>query len=124
MSGQWQLDQDAVHAVIGIEPCDQGKQFVLAGIGGQNVLEARHAQLPGHLALTAHVNLAGRIGTDEHDGKPRHLPRLPGQVRNATGDLLTQHAGIGFAVDSPSTHLVTRIGYDRAFGAKPALVTA
>ena len=68
---QRQLDEDAVHRRVGVQPRDERQKIGLGGLGGQLVLEGRHPGLGRLLALVADVDLARRVLAHQHDRKPR-----------------------------------------------------
>ena len=64
--GQRQLHQDAVDRGIGIQCRDQRQQLGLGGLGRQPVIEARHAEFGGELALAADIDLTRGIRADQN----------------------------------------------------------
>jgi hypothetical protein len=101
LPGQRQLDQDAVHRAILVEPVDQLQQLVLAGAGRQAMVEALHAELGGDPALALDVDLARRIVADQ-DGGEAGLDALRHQLGDAFADAGAQAGGEGLAVDQAS----------------------
>ena len=97
--GQRQLHQDAVHAGIGVEPGDQRQQLGLGGLLGQAMIEARHAELGRHLALAAHIDLAGRIGADQDRRQAGLGAAFGDQLGHTRAHALAQAGGVRLAVD-------------------------
>ena len=69
---QWQLQQNTVYLVIGIELINQLHQLILCGGIGQLVLKTLHTRLGGLLAFVAHINLTGGILSNEYYCKTGH----------------------------------------------------
>ena len=68
---QGQLDEDAVHRIVRIEPRDEIDQLGLGCLDRQAMLEACHARRDRRLALGAHIDLARRILADKNDREAR-----------------------------------------------------
>ena len=71
---QGQLQQDAVDLIVVIQTGNQRLDVRLAGISRQMVMQGSHAAFLGLAHLVAHIDLAGRIFTDQ-DHRERRLPR-------------------------------------------------
>jgi hypothetical protein len=69
--GQRQLQQDAVDALVGVEPREQLAQLVRLHVAGHLVVEGLDAHLGAVLALHAHVDRGRRIVADEHRRQAR-----------------------------------------------------
>ena len=67
LSGQGQLQQDAVHVVTAVELGDEGQQGVLRGVGGQVDAAALDAALRTVVDLAADVDLAGGVLPHQND---------------------------------------------------------
>ena len=60
-----------MHVRVAIQLIDQLKQIFLAGISQQLMLVGIHPGFRGLLAFAAHVNLAGRIFSNQYHCEPR-----------------------------------------------------
>ena len=67
---QRQLEQDAVHALVGVQRADQLGQLVRGHVAAGLVVEGLDAHLGGVLALHAHVDGRGGIVADEDRREP------------------------------------------------------
>ena len=97
--GQRQLHQDTADRGIGVQPADQFQQLGLRGLRRQAMIEARHADLGGCLALAADVDLARGIGADQHrrEAGPGHT--LGDERRHALGHAAAQAGCERLAID-------------------------
>ena len=97
--GQRQLHQDAADGGVRVQPADQLQQFGLRGLRRQAMIEARHADLGRGLAFAADVDLAPRIGADQHrrEAGPGHT--LGHERRHALAHAGPQAGGECLAVD-------------------------
>ena len=71
MLGQWQLHQDAMHALVGRQFPHLGEQGFLCRVGGKRHMRGLEAQRFGGLALVADIDFGGRIVSHQHGGKAR-----------------------------------------------------
>ena len=69
---QRQLAQDAMDSRISVQFRNQCGKFLLADVGWQRVLDRGEAAFLGLLALGRDIDMACRIFTNNHDGKPRN----------------------------------------------------
>ncbi len=69
--GQRQLHQDAVDALVGIEPVDLGQQRLLRHLGVEVHRHRADAHGLGAAPLVAHIDFGSRIGADQHGGQGR-----------------------------------------------------
>jgi hypothetical protein len=97
--GQRQLHQDAVYAVISVEPGDQRQQLGLGGLLGQAMVKVYHAELGRQLALAAHIDLASRIGADQHGSETRRRSAVGNQIGHALAHSLAQPGREYLAID-------------------------
>ena len=102
---QRQLHQDAMHACIAIEPCDQCQQFGSGGIGRQSVLERRHAGPLRLGVLAADIDFAGRIVADQYHCEPGRQAGLALDAGDLAGDADAKLRGNGFSIDDAGRHL-------------------
>ena len=72
--GQRQLHKDAADRLVGVEGCDQREQLGFASVRRQRVLHRMKAAGLRGLALGADIDLARRIGADQHDRQARRHP--------------------------------------------------
>ena len=71
LPGERELDQDAVHRVVGVELVEQGQELRLGGLGGEPEGAAQHADLGAPLDLAAHVDLRGGVLAHQHGDELR-----------------------------------------------------
>jgi hypothetical protein len=102
---QGKLDEDAVHARIGVELRHQRQQRLLRGSGGQAMLEARHPRLARRPAFRTHIDHARRILADEYHGKARRTPGGGFEGGHEAGDLRAQVRRERLAVDADRGHI-------------------
>ena len=87
MFGQRQLHQNPVDLGIGVQLLDQRQQFRFGRLHVQLVLDRFHANLDGHLALGADIDLAGRVLSHQHNRQTRRNPVICFQTRHMGGNL-------------------------------------
>ena len=95
-----QLHQNAVNRVVAVEPLDQRQKLFLRGRVGQHMLEALHPGLERRLVLIADIDLARRIGADQHDRQTWRQIMLDFQLRYCFSDPRAQIRRKRFAVDN------------------------
>jgi hypothetical protein len=93
------LHQDAVDLGIGVERVYQGQKLGLARVRGETMLDAAQARFDGRLALVAHIDLAGGIVADQHDGEAWHDAMRRLELRDDPCDLAPQRRRMKLAVD-------------------------
>ena len=109
--GQRQLEQDAVHAVVGVQVADQLGELLRRHVAAGLVVERLDAHLGGVLALHAHVDGGGRVVADQDRREARlavhridlalHLLADLGGDRLAVDDLGAQGGYAASAARSP-----------------------
>ena len=103
-SGSGKLEQDARHAVVGVELVQERDHVVFSGIGGEMVGEPLDPDLGRRFLLAADVHRGGGVVTDEYgcESRAASAPRNPGF------DLIAQFGanllGDGFAVNERCSH--------------------
>ena len=101
---QRQLHQNAMHARIGIELCDQRQQIGLRRVRSELVLERRHARGFGLLRLVAHVDFGGRVIAHQHNREARREVMFTLHARHFIGDARAQVCGNDFSIDDFGRH--------------------
>ena len=109
MLRQRQLHQNAVDAVVGIEPGDQRQELGFADRRRQSFLKARNAGGGRRLALVADIDLARRVLADQHGAKPGCDARLGFQLGSGGRDIGNQAIRARFTVD-PFRHQYLVLG--------------
>ena len=88
-----------MHVRVVIERTNLVEKHLLRGIGWQAKLQRTHANLFGRNALIAHINLRGRVFTDQHNCQPRRQIMIRLERIDARGNLRAKFARNFFAVD-------------------------
>ncbi len=104
MPGERELDQNAVHQIIGVQCRDDVQQFLLPDRRRKDMLEACHAKLDGFASLVADINLACGIAADQHDRQAGCATRAGFEGWNCRRDPVRKAFGIGFTVDYRRAH--------------------
>ena len=104
MRRQGQLDEDAVDRLVAVEIVDEAKQLGLGGVGGQAMLEARHAGGERRLVLGADIDLARRILADQQRGEAGLAAGVRDEGRHRGGDPGPETLGERLAVDQNGGH--------------------
>ena len=98
--GQRELEQDAVHAVVGVQVADQLGELLRRHVAAGLVVERLDAHLGGVLALHAHVDGGGRVVADQD----RREARLAVHRIDLALHLLAHLGGDRLAVDDLGAH--------------------
>ena len=71
MRGEWQLDQDSVHILAGIQLVDESQHFFRGNRLGRSEQFAIHAQFGAGLHFIAYIHFRSRMIADHHHGQAR-----------------------------------------------------
>ena len=93
-SGQRQLDEQAVHLVVGVQLRDEPEQLLLRRRGREAHVARLDARVSGSAVLAADVDVGGGVVADEHRREPDapDLSHLGGDLGpNPLGERLPVH---------------------------------
>jgi hypothetical protein len=101
---QWQLQQDAVDILVGVEAVDQVGKRLLSCLAGQVEGLGEKAHLLAILALVGHVDLGSGVGAHQYHRQARCAQPLLATLGDTLSDLLAQAGGDSLAVDKLCSH--------------------
>lgn len=104
VSGQRQLNKDAVDFRVRIQLVDQFRQLLLAGIRRKVVIKSLNSDFAAGLALVAYIHGRCRIFADQDDGQSRARMARSHPRFNAYGQVVQQSLGDAFAIEDTGGH--------------------
>ena len=107
MFGQRQLHQNTVYRRIRVKSGNQIQQNGLRGINLKLVLERVHAHLDGLFAFRAHIDLTGRIFTNQDDRQARSNRVVRRQSRDLCCHLTAHCCSKSLAINNLCSHIST-----------------
>ena len=101
---QWKLHQDAVNAVVVVQPLDRVQDVLLRCRAGQPDRLGHHSGLLGGPLLVANVHRGGGVVSDEHHGKTGHDAMLGAHLLHAIRYLGPDLLGYARSIDDIRNH--------------------
>jgi hypothetical protein len=102
---QWQLDEDAVDVVVGVELVDEVEKLRLARARGEVVRARDEADFLAGEALVAHVDARRVVVADEDDGEPGRAQACADALAHPLLHFAAYLRGDGAAVDDLCGHV-------------------